>query len=139
MDGAAGDARGVIDGDVDELPAGAFRAPQLAIAGGAIAWYPEAAELLDIQMQQVAGVGMFVALHRGRRLEFAQAVQSAPAQDASEGAVADAQGLTDVAVGVTALALLDHLLDPFGDRAWGIGEGARSGSAARRRLPLDSA
>ena len=53
-DGGEADAGGVVDGDAHILPAGA-RGVDLTIAGDAVALAAEAAELLDVQMQQVAG------------------------------------------------------------------------------------
>ena len=50
-----GDARGVVEADVDELPAGAA-APAGALAGDAVADPLEAAELLDVDVDQLAGL-----------------------------------------------------------------------------------
>ena len=51
-----GDARGVVEADVDELPAGAA-ALAGALAGDAVADLLEAAELLDVEVDQLAGAG----------------------------------------------------------------------------------
>ena len=53
-----GDARGVVDADMDELPAGAAGLVALAaaVAGDAVADALEAAELLDVDVDQLAGV-----------------------------------------------------------------------------------
>ena len=68
-----GDARGVVDADIDELPAGAFTsgpcvALPAAVAGDAVADLAEAAELLDVDVDELAGVLAFVAPHRLGRL-----------------------------------------------------------------------
>ena len=66
-------ARGVVDADVDELPAGAARAALPAIAGDAVADALEAAELLDVDVDQLAGLLALVAAHRLGRLERREA------------------------------------------------------------------
>jgi hypothetical protein len=42
----------IVDGDVNELPSGAFVAATLPSAGGAMAGACEAAELLDVDVDQ---------------------------------------------------------------------------------------
>ena len=65
QDLAEGDARGVVDADVDELPADAAAlALAGAIAGDAMADALEAAELLDVDVDQLAGMLALVAAHR---------------------------------------------------------------------------
>jgi hypothetical protein len=69
MDLTEGDARGIVDADMDELPAGAFASPARAallraVAGDAVADALEAAELLDVDADQLAGMRAFVAPHR---------------------------------------------------------------------------
>jgi hypothetical protein len=49
------DARGIVDCDVDELPADGSRTAGLAVAGNAVADLVEAAELLDVDVDQFAG------------------------------------------------------------------------------------
>src|SRR5262245_16772179 len=60
--------RAIIDAHVDELPADA---PRLAppIAGDAMAHVPDAPQLLGIEMQQLAGLGPFVALNERAGVE----------------------------------------------------------------------
>ncbi len=91
----------VVDGHVHVLPAGATGVV-LAIPGDPMAGAVEAAELLDVQVQQPARSGVLAALHRPGRLQAGQAVQAVSAQQAGHRALADAQALTDL---VTALAL----------------------------------
>ena len=50
----------IVDGDVEELPTGTASFV-LRIAGDAMASLDDAGELLDVEMQQVAGRGMLVA------------------------------------------------------------------------------
>lgn len=74
LDLAEGDARGVVDNDVDELPAGAA-AVALAgpVAGDAVAGFLEAAEFLDVDVDHVAGIGVFIAAGRRGWIEIAGA------------------------------------------------------------------
>ena len=49
-----GEAGVVVDGDVNELPASTATGPR-AVSGNAVTGAVEAAELLDVEMQQIAG------------------------------------------------------------------------------------
>src|SRR4051812_41819699 len=77
-----GYAGGVVDADVDELPP---NAPALAltgsIAGDAMADAVEAAELLDIDVDQVAGMFALVAANRRGGFERLHAVEAEAAGD----------------------------------------------------------
>ena len=59
-----GDAGVVVDGDVHILPAGAMNATA-AVAGDAATDGLEATDLLDIEVEQIAGGGMFVRTMAG--------------------------------------------------------------------------
>jgi hypothetical protein len=77
---AVGQARGIINADVEVFPAGA--APAVAgIAGDAVANRLDAAELLDIDMDQLAGPLALVAHRRWFRFERRQPAQPDPAQE----------------------------------------------------------
>ena len=77
-----GDARAVIDGDVECFDAGAFAAVS-AIAGAANTGAHEAAELFDVEVEQFAGLLAFVALDgRRSRIEGGESIQAMAAQDA---------------------------------------------------------
>lgn len=66
-DPGEGNAGVIVDGDMDELPAHAPAvALSLAVAGDAVADAVEAAKLLDVDMDHLAGFGPLVAAHRGR-------------------------------------------------------------------------
>src|SRR5690349_25146197 len=98
MDLGERDARGVIDTDMDELPAAARTLSRgmgaaAAIASDAMADAPEAAELLDIEMDHVAGMLMFVTPGRWRRVEISCAREFHVAQDTADGCGGSA-GLT---------------------------------------------
>ncbi|MGP5741743.1 hypothetical protein [Pseudomonas aeruginosa] len=64
----------IIDGHVDELPAGPI-GTLLPVAGDPMPGFPEAAELLDVQVQEIAGLGVLIAHHRSR-LQFSQPVKA---------------------------------------------------------------
>jgi hypothetical protein len=71
---------------VDELPADAA-GPALpgSLAGDAVADALETAELLDVDVDQLAGVLALVAPDRLGRLEGLELVEREPAQDAADG------------------------------------------------------
>lgn len=105
----------IVDGEVDELPAGAIGGA-LAIASDPMPWAPEAAQLLDVQMQQVPGLVILVAIVRASRLKLGQPVQPGAAHQPGNGAQADRQGQCDLAVGLALTAQRGHL---GGHRWWG--------------------
>ena len=79
-----GEAGMVVDGDVEAFDAGAWVTGG-AIASGADAGAREAAELLDVEVEKLAGMVALVA-DRGRfgRLERREAVEVVPAQHSGE-------------------------------------------------------
>ena len=103
VEGDEGEAGMVVDGDVETLDAGAWIALG-AVAGGADAGLGEAAQLLDVEVEEVAGEVAFVA-EDGRfgRFEGGEAVEAVAAQDAGEGGLGDGQDHADLRIG-TALA-----------------------------------
>ena len=101
--GDEGEAGMVVDGDVETLDAGAWIALG-AVAGGADAGLGEAAQLLDVEVEEFAGEVAFVAEDGSFwRLEGSQAVEAVAAQDAGEGGLGDWQDHADLRIG-TALA-----------------------------------
>ena len=80
--GGVGDAGVVIHGDVKKLPT---RAPGLIawIAGNAVAWLNDASQLLNVDMQQIAGRAMFIADDGYLRLQHLDLVQLQPGQYAT--------------------------------------------------------
>ena len=77
---AAGDPRGVVDADVDVLPA----APLAAAGPGAgvpVAGRLEAAEILDVEVDHVAGMVMLVAPGRLRGLQVPDLGQAGALED----------------------------------------------------------
>ena len=74
-----------------ELPAGAARASLSAIAGDAVANGLETAELLDVDVDQLARPLALVAAHRLGRLEVAEPVEAPALQDAADGGWREAE------------------------------------------------
>jgi hypothetical protein len=76
-----GEPGGVVDADVDELPAGcaqSLRADLLLaapVADDAMAGAEDAAQLLDVEVQQPAGPGVLVAVGRLGQVESAELAQ----------------------------------------------------------------
>src|SRR6202047_1882841 len=90
-DPCEGDARGIVDTDMNELPAGAACiALAFAVAGDALANSLEAPQFLDVEMDQLARMLSLIAPHRRGRLEGAEAVQAQPLEDPADGCRRDA-------------------------------------------------
>ena len=82
QDTGVGDAGAVIDGDVQGLDAGAFAAIG-AVARAAHPRTVEAAEFLDVEMEEFAGLIPLVTAHgRRSRLERGEAIEAVATQDA---------------------------------------------------------
>lgn len=115
----------IIDGDVEGFGASAGVAV-VAVAGGADARAGEAAELFDVEMEEVAWMRMFVAL-RGRlgRLEGGEAVKAVAEEDARERGLGDWQEQADLGVGTALAAELDDAGFECGRSAARLAEGSR--------------
>ena len=98
----------VIDGDVHGLDAGSLAAVG-AVAGAAHPGTPEAAQLLDVQVEQFAGLGAFIAHDGGDGNEVLHAVEMVMPQDAADGRTGDRQQTTDLRVGHIAATQGDDL------------------------------
>lgn len=92
--GRESDARVVVDGHVEELPTGTTSFV-LGVAGETMAGLVDAGQLLNVDMQQVPGSGMFVAHDGQSRFEHADLVELPPSQDAAHRGPAQAGGLCD--------------------------------------------
>jgi len=107
---SAGEAGMVVDRDVDELPSDpTFVGMTGAVTGDAVADLPEACQLLNVDVDDLARAFAFVA--RPARLlgfERAQAAESARLEDARDGGRGDAERGGDMRLGV---ALAAHHLD----------------------------
>ena len=84
-DGGEGEARVIVDSDVEILPAGAAGVVELAIAGDAMTRADNASELLDVEMEEVTRSGAFVADDRRRRFESGEAMEAVAAKNAGDG------------------------------------------------------
>lgn len=93
----------IIDGDVETFDAGA-RVADGAIAGGTDAWATEAAQFLDIEVEELAWVSALVTDHRRRRLKSGEAVEAVAAQDPRDGGLGDADHGEDLGVGAALAA-----------------------------------
>ena len=104
-----GEAGVVVDGDVKTFDAGAWVALG-TVASGANAWAMEAPELLDVEVEEFAGGGAFVA-QRGRfgRIERREAIEVMRAQDAGESGLGDRENHHDLSVGASLAAQSEDL------------------------------
>ena len=76
----------VVDTDVDELPADAAAiALSGPIAGDAVADLLETTELLDVDVDHLAGRGALIAAYRLSRFQVAYPIQSQPPQNTADG------------------------------------------------------
>lgn len=96
-----------------------------------MSWTPEAPQLLDVEVQQVTGMGVDVTIHRSYGLEHGQAIETGMLQDAANGAGRKAEPLADGAIGVS--------LAPQGDRPLPFGLGGLVGAAVRARSAVGQA
>ncbi len=100
----------VVNSDMHELPAGAATALGL-VGGNAMTGAEEASELLDVEMQQIAGGGMFVAAQGPSRFEIADTAEAFAAQNAADGGGREADSLGDVSASPTLAAQRNDALD----------------------------
>jgi hypothetical protein len=104
-----GEAAVIIDGDVQRLDAGTWIAVG-AIAGSADARRREAAQLLDVEMEKIAGSVAFVADDwRLGRLESRESAEAVAAQNAGESGRGDWQHHADLGIGSTLTAESEDL------------------------------
>jgi hypothetical protein len=112
-----GDARGVVDANVNELPADAAAvALTCAVAGNPMADPIEAAKLLDVDMDQLAWVLALVASHGLGRIKIAEAAQAGALQDPADGCRRDTGLLGDMLPAEAPTAQGDNLGHDFGRR-----------------------
>ena len=86
-----GDAGVVVDTDVDVFPSGALCALS-SVVGHPVTGPVEAAEFLDVEMQQVARVRVFIAADGRRRIEGAEAGNPLAAKHPTDGGGRDPDG-----------------------------------------------
>jgi len=110
MQGREGHAGVIIDGDVENLPAGAagFVA---GIAGEAMTGLDDASEFFGVDVQQIAGMSMLVAAHGQDGLQIADAAEFVTPENAADGGRTAVGGLSDAHGGPTLAAQREDLLD----------------------------
>ena len=86
-----GDAGVVVDTDVDVFPSGAL-CTLSSVVGHPVTGPVEAAEFLDVEMQQVARVRVFIAADGRRRIEGAEAGNPRAAKHPTDGGGRDPEG-----------------------------------------------
>src|ERR1700722_2370011 len=102
----------VVDTNVGDLEAGA-EAAFLVSTSDARADAVEAAKLFSVEMEQVAGRGVLVALDRHRRIQRAQPGQTGPLEQPAYSGDAELELCGDMLHQQTLAAQRDHLLDHF--------------------------
>ena len=99
---------------METFEAGA-RVAEGAIAGGAGARACEAAQLLDVEVEEVAGMIAFVALGRGfGRFESSETMEAVAAQDAGERGFGNSEHGEDLGVGAALSAQSQDVSDELG-------------------------
>lgn len=97
-----GDAGGVVDADMDEFPTAAARAGIAGgLAGNAMTDALETTELLDVDMDHLAGMLALVVSDRLGRFDIPQPRQSGTLENAANGGGRDADLMGDVLAGPT--------------------------------------
>ena len=74
----------IVDGDVEELPAGAAGVVALTVAGDTVAGARDAGELLNVEVDEFAWVGALIAADRRGRLQSGEP-SAVAAQEARNG------------------------------------------------------
>ena len=109
MEGGKGEPGMVVDGDVEALNAGAWIALG-TITSGADTRPCEAAQLLDVEVEEDARSVAFVADHRRLgRLERGEAVKMMTAQNARESGFGDWESDHDLSIGTALAAEVEDL------------------------------
>jgi hypothetical protein len=107
-----GEARSVVDSDMDELPSDASRVLP-TITGDAMTDAADAAQLLDIHVDELAGMLPLVSANRLFGLQALESREAVTGQDTSDRGRTEAHAGSDLRAGVAAPAKADHLLDPI--------------------------
>ncbi|MDP9003627.1 MAG: hypothetical protein M3N12_02430, partial [Verrucomicrobiota bacterium] len=115
-DTSEGEAGVIIDGDVEAFDTGA-RVAEGAITGGAHAWAEKTTELLDVEVEEFAGGGAFVAPRRRfGRIERGEPIEVMTAQDAGESGLGGRENHHDLSVGASLAAQGEDLGFELGSR-----------------------
>jgi hypothetical protein len=116
---------------VAELPAGAAAAALAPLTGDAVAHLVEAAELLDVEVDQLAGVVALVAPDRLGRCQRSEPAQPEALQDPADGRRRDTDLFGDLAPGPALATQRGDLLEG--------GVGRRLAQPMRPRGAIDQA
>ena len=98
----------IVDGDVEAFPAGMVFAAAAAV--GTSDHVRKAAQLFQIEMEQIAGSGMLIADQWHSRLQVAHTVEAQTAQDTADGGPAATGEAGNVPTGEALTTQLLHLL-----------------------------
>ncbi len=82
-DASKGDARSIIDGHMNKLPAGSSDAVS-AVVGNPVTGLLDPGQLFDVQVNELAWSGAAIAARWRRRIEQAKAMKRMGAQDARD-------------------------------------------------------
>ena len=88
-------------------------------AGDPMSWAAEAPELLMSRWSMSPGSGCLATHDGGCGSEGRQVVEASPLEPAGDGAVANSTLLADLAIGLAATPLRDHLNPTAAGKAWG--------------------
>jgi len=100
----------IIDGDMQSLRASKLRTaatPSIATNGNLLV----AGHSLDVEVQQIAGKGMFVAHYRRERMQIAPAIQMSSPQDTADRSRTESGALSDVIGRMMLAAKFDNACD----------------------------
>jgi hypothetical protein len=121
-----GQARSVVDRDMEVFPADAAGPVSAAVAGDAVADAGDLAELLGVEVDQLARPRALIAYDRWPRLERGQPAEPAPAQDAADGRERQAEAAGDLRPAQALPAQALDLVISRGSRRWRAGAELRS-------------
>jgi len=128
QDLCVGDSREVVDGDVDELPSSLIAATGRAHARDAMTGFAEAAQLLDVQVQQLAGMPPLIPSWRDRGLEALERTEATSVEHGADRRSRQFKLCSDEASGLLELPQPHNHLDPR--------TGQRVGPAVGRRAAI---
>ena len=106
-----GEAGMVVDGDVEEFPAGAADVIALAVAGDAMAGALDPSELLDVEVEEFSRMCALVAQDRRWWGKFRQAVVM-PTEEARDGGLGEFGRASDLEARQLPAAQGEHASDP---------------------------
>jgi hypothetical protein len=106
-----GEAAVVVDGDVEELPSGPADMIALTIASDTVAGAFDAGQLLDVEVEEFAWVGAFVA-DDGRRWGELREAEAMAAQEARDTGFGELCGAGDLEAWEPAATECEHTRHP---------------------------